>query len=290
MVQRRLGRGLDYLISGQPRSTGADEIVQLEVHEVRPNPYQPRRTFTDAELEELSNSILEHGVLQPVVVRRSSTGYELIAGERRLRACQRVGRKHVPALVRSATDDEMLELALVENIQRQDLNAIETARAYRSFIDRLGLTQDEAAHRLGKSRSAIANTLRLLDLPEEIQDMVSGGRLSGGHARALLGIEDPVRRMDVAREIPTRGLSVRDVERVARKAKSASRRAERGGGADDGPIESSAAAYYDSLEDRLRQALGTRVSLKPNGEKGRLVIEYFSREELERLMAVLLPS
>ncbi len=281
-MQRRLGRGLDYLISGQSRSAATDEVVQLEVKEVSPNPFQPRRVFSDEQLEELSNSILEHGVLQPVVVRRTSGGFELIAGERRVRACQRVGRERIPAIVRTATDDEMLELALVENLQRQDLNAVETAIAFRAFIDRLGLTQEEAAHRLGKSRSAIANTLRLLELADEIQEMVVSGALSSGHARALLAIEDPAERVALARQVRAKGLSVRDLERVGRRGKGAT-----DGKSRKDSLSSGSSAYYEDLETQLRQSLGTRVRLQPRGKKGRIVIEYFSAEDLERLLGVL---
>ncbi len=280
VVQRRLGRGLDFLISGDAGAPTLDEIRQLRLEEVRPNPFQPRREFSDDELAELASSILEHGLLQPVVVRATAAGYELVAGERRLRASERLGRDTISAIVRIATDEQMLELALVENIQRQDLNAIETAVAVRSLMTRLGVTQEEVARRLGKSRSGVANTLRLLDLPEELQSRVACGAISGGHARALLSIADGAAQRELAARIEKEGLSVRATEAAAK------RRPE--GGKVASTDEPGLAPYLHDLEDQLRAALGTRVSIKPKGEGGRIVIDYFSREEFEGLLDRLL--
>lgn len=281
-MQRRLGRGLDFLISGEGGNVSPDEIRHLRLEEVRPNPFQPRRTFSEEELAELAASILEHGVLQPVVVRPTAEGYELVAGERRFRASERLGRDTLPAIVRTATDEQMLELALIENIQREDLNAIETATAMRALMERLGITQEEVARRLGKSRSGVANTLRLLELPEDVQARVARGAISAGHARALLAIGDEVVQRQLADRVEKDGLSVRATEAAVKKAgqpKAAPR-----------PIDPGLAPYLHDLEDQLRAALGTRVSIQQRGEKGRVVIEYFSRDEFEGLLDRLLAN
>lgn len=278
MVQRKLGRGLDFLIAGTPE-VAKDEVLDLKLDQVRPNPFQPRRDFPEKELQELASSILEHGVLQPIVVRPAGDGYELIAGERRFRACESIGRKSVPAIVRAASDTQMLELALVENIQRQDLNPIETAQAYAGYIDRMDLTQEEAARRLGKSRSAIANTLRLLELPRDLQESVAAGRMTGGHARALLGLSDVETQRAVARRVERDGLSVREVERVVRKRSGGSRKAK---------ATAEMAPFMKDIEDRLRQHLGTKVSLLGAGDGGKILIEYYTSEDLSRLVDVLL--
>ncbi len=285
VVQRRLGRGLDFLISGPSGGGNADEVVlQVPLAEIVPNRYQPRREFAEAELAELAASILEHGVLQPVVVRTTEEGYELIAGERRFRACQRIGRETVPAVVRQASDDQMLELALIENLQREQLNAIEVALGYQALMERLHLTQEDVALRVGKSRSGVANTLRLLDLPTDLQSRVAAGELSGGHARALLALGDADAQRALAERAATEGLSVREVESAVRRLSKPKPVEE------VAPVDPSLAPYFHDLEDQLREALGTRVTLVPRGEKGRIVIEYFSREELEGVLDRLLAT
>ena len=279
MVQRRLGRGLDFLISGEAGAATADEVRQLRLGEVRPNPFQPRREFAEEELAELAASILEHGILQPVIVRATPEGYELVAGERRLRASESLGRDTIPAIVRTATDDQMVELALIENIQRQDLNPIETAFAVRGLMERLSITQEEVARRLGKSRSAIANTLRLLDLPSDMQGRVASGALSAGHARALLSVPDEGAQRVLASRIEKEGLSVRATEAAAKRSATPRKSA---------PADPGLAPYMHDLEDQLRAALGTRVAIQARGEKGKIVIEYFSRAEFEGLLDRLL--
>lgn len=278
MVQRKLGRGLDFLISGQDSATG-EQIAEIPIPAIQANPFQPRKRFSEAELSDLASSIREHGVLQPIVVRRSGDGYQIVAGERRFRACESLDLATVPAVVREATDSEMLELALTENIQRENLNAIELAQAYQAYIDRFDLTQEEAAERLGKSRSSIANTIRLLDLPPDVQEMVSVGGLSMGHARALLSVSDAERQRALAGRVSVEGLSVRDVERLVQEATPA------------GPSSAAKAArstHMEDLERQLRERLGTRVQVQDRGGKGRVVIEYFSAAELDRLLEVLL--
>jgi ParB family chromosome partitioning protein len=281
MVQRKLGRGLDFLLSGGS-STAQDEIVSVDIAEIRPNPFQPRREFAESELAELAASIKEHGVLQPIVVRAQGQGYQLIAGERRLRACQQVGLATVPAIVREADDTQMLELALVENIQRTDLNAIELARAYLAYMQRLDLTQEQVAERLGKSRSAVANTIRLLDLPLDLQELVSRGTLSMGHARALLGLPDAVAQRAMSDRVVSQGLSVRALEAAIQVAQAKSA-PEAGAGA-----SRVRPAHLEDLETQLKVRLGTKVSVEDRSGRGRIVIEYFTPDELNRLLDQLL--
>lgn len=248
---------------------------------IRPNPYQPRRNFDDGALAELAASIRRQGVLQPVVLREVEDGYELIAGERRWRAAHEAGLEAIPAVIRDADESQMLELALVENLQRSDLNPIEEAAATAAFIERLGLTQEDAARRLGKSRPAVANSLRLLELSGDLRELVSRGTLSAGHARALLSLADVEAQRSLARRIEADGLSVRATEEAVRDGRKAK--------TPKAVVE--APAHITALEDRLRQALGTRVRVKARrGKKGRIEIEYFSYEELDRLLEILDPA
>lgn len=280
-MRKALGRGLDALIPGAGRApaaaptadaTGSDTVVPIE--QITPNPRQPRVEFDEAALSELVASIRAQGVIQPLLVRRvSDNGYELIAGERRLRAAERAGLTHVPIFVRDVSDAESLELALVENVQRNDLSPLEEAAAYQRLLDEFGHTQEEIAERVGKSRPAVANTLRLLRLPDAIKHDLSRGRLSAGHARVLLSIHDSDAQLRAAKQIVTRQLSVRDAEQLAvakrttTSAKSAPRDPHRG-----------------ALERDLSAALGTRVRITPSGKGGRIEIEFYSPEELQGLV------
>lgn len=281
MVERRLGRGLDFLLSGAADVAG-DEVLQVEVGKLRANPFQPRREFRPEELEELAASIREHGVLQPIVVRAAGEGYEVVAGERRWRACVRLGMTTIPALVRTADDTQMLEWALVENIQRQDLNAIEEARAYQAYMQRLDLTQEQAAQRMGKSRSSVANLVRLLDLPADVQEFVSRGTITMGHARALLAVPDAEAQRSLARRVSDEKLSVRDVERLARAWGETPVAPE-----SPAPEQS---AHIQDLERRLTDRLGTRVSLRDQDGSGRITIRYYSAADLDRILELLLAS
>lgn len=286
MVQRKLGRGLDFLISGGADG-GRDEVLQLDLDSIRPNPFQPRREFVESDLADLAASIREHGVLQPVVVRRQGDAYQLVAGERRWRACQQLALATIPAIVREADDAQMLELALVENIQRADLNPIELAHAFRGYLDRMGVTQDQAASRLGKSRPALANTLRLLDLPQDVQDLVSRGTLTAGHARALLSLGSPELQRALAQRIVAEGWSVREAERAAQEP------AQTVIPPSDGPaavaeVAPERDAHFRDLEAQLRDRLGTRVRIQDRGAKGRILIEYYTPSDLERVLELLL--
>jgi len=281
MVQRKLGRGLDFLLSGSAEAAG-DEVRLLELGRIRPNPYQPRREFRAEELEELAASIREHGLLQPIVVRAAADDYEIVAGERRFRACQRLGLATIPALVRTADDTQMLELALIENIQRENLNAIEEARAYQAYVQRLDLTQEQAAQRLGKSRSTVANMLRLLDLPGDVQELVSRGTLSMGHARAILAVSDAEAQRSLARRVEAESLSVRDIERLAREWGAAPQPEH------VAPAATERNAHVIDIERRLAERFGTKVAVRDRLGRGRISIDYYSPDDLERLLEVLL--
>jgi ParB family chromosome partitioning protein len=275
--RRALGRGLDALIpTGSPEvatSSGVTDtaLLRIPVDRVRPNPFQPRQQFDDTELEELASSIRANGLLQPIVVRAKGAEYELVAGERRLRAAQRAGLQEIPAIVRQVGDHEALELALIENLQRSDLNPIEEARAYERLRDEFGLTQEQIAARVGKHRSTIANALRLLRLPQDLQDELAAGRLTAGHARALLSVDSPEEQRRLAREFLRTGASVRDAERRAQPAR-----------------KQLPDANWRAVEDELRRLLDTKVRLLPRRDgTGKLEIEYFSLDQLNALLARL---
>jgi ParB family transcriptional regulator, chromosome partitioning protein len=265
-----LGRGLDALI---PR--GDRGVVQIDVDAVAPNPAQPRERFDPVALDELTDSIRQHGLLQPLLVSQSETGYTLIAGERRWRAARRAGLVTVPAVVREATPRQQIELALVENLQRQDLSPLESAAAYQQLIQEHGLTQDEVARRVGKNRSTVANTLRLLRLPAEATEALNDGGISEGHARALLICAEPEQQRELLAAVLREGLSVRQTEARARRLADHAREPRP-------PSEPDADVL--ALQDRLRETLSTRVELHHGPKGGRMVIHYYSDEELEALI------
>ncbi len=276
---RGLGRGLGALIPGAETPSG---LTQVRVDDITANPRQPRHEMGTESLRELADSILEHGLIQPLIVTEQAvsegTGgarYQLIAGERRWRAAMLAGLDSVPVLIKEATPEETLELALVENIQRADLNPLEEANAYRQLIDEFGLTQDQVAKRVGRSRVTVTNSLRLLRLPDEVQGALLAGRISEGHARALLGLPGQSLQIDVLHAIEKRALSVRQTEEVVRRLTAS---AEAKQEPPDAPAPETRA-----LEDRFRRALGTKVSLFRSRRGGRLVIYFFSEEELQAL-------
>ncbi|MDQ5823593.1 MAG: ParB/RepB/Spo0J family partition protein [Chloroflexota bacterium] len=309
-----LGRGLDSLIPATPQATtdataqpapttdaapqNVDEqpatqagVLAVPVDSIAPNPRQPRGTFDLEELEDLAASIREHGVLQPLVVTQAGDqgSYNLIAGERRWRAAMLAGLEQVPVIVKETSSRGMLELALVENLQRADLNPLEEATAYRALVDDFGMKQDEVADRVGKSRQAVANSLRLLRLPPAIQEALAAGSMSEGHARALLQVPDADLQLQLAQRIASEGLSVRQVEALARRL------AEVAGAGEEAPEdeagEGASESLYDpirDLEEQFRNALGTKVQLSKSRRGGRLVIYFYSDEELERIYGTII--
>ncbi len=283
--RRRLGRGLEALL-GPSREEAEREgsLVELPIKDIRPNPFQPRKTVDPAALEELVSSIKQAGLLQPIVVRRANGGstYELIAGERRLRACQQLGWERIPAVQREADDRTLLTLALIENLQRDDLSPVDEARGYDRLIAEFQLAQQDVADAVGRDRSTVANALRLLKLPEVVLQMLHEGQLSVGHARALLALEDPRIVTNLAREAVAQGLSVREVEDRVRGGRAPERRPrmKRGVGA---------APEVRRVEDALRRRLGTdaRVTLRAKG-KGQIHLSLYSNDDLARLLEVIL--
>lgn len=274
-----LGRGLGSLL---PSSPGGEEV---DIDLIAVNPRQPRAAFAPDQLAELVESVRAHGILQPLVVSQrtsesGATSYQLIAGERRLRAARQAGLTRVPVVVRESTPQGLLELALVENIQRADLNALEEAAAYRQLIDEFGLTQEVVAGRVGKSRTAVANALRLLGLPESVRASLSAGEISEGHARALLGLADEAARLDLWREIIARGLSVRQTEEAVRRARETAPPTEKAPRPPDPTLA--------HLEERLQTSLGTQVRLERSRAGGRIVIRFYGDEDLEALIERLL--
>jgi ParB family chromosome partitioning protein len=282
-----LGRGLESLIpsSPSPKVEGGENsaFFMCDTDLIRPNPYQPRIHFSDEELSELSASIREQGVLQPLLVRKNAAGYELVAGERRLRASKMASLKQVPVVLKDLSDREMLELSIIENIQREALNPLEEAEAYHRLMTEFDMTQEQAAKRVGKSRPAVANMLRLRQLPQPIKDSINDGALSMGHARAILGVENATRQKAVWREVMSKGLSVRQTESLAKKQKT-----------DKKPAKSSRtnsdSAYFRSLAEELSRQFGTRVQIVRQGKKGRVEIDFYSDDDLDRLLSILKPS
>jgi ParB family chromosome partitioning protein len=285
MSSKRLGRGLGSLIQDQPPGPADTEIA---VSDIRPNPFQPRRVFDPAGLEELRNSILAHGIMQPVVVRKMDSGYQLVSGERRWRASRLAGLPKIPAIVREVvSDQDMLELALVENVQRRDLNAIERGIAFRDLMQTLELTQLEVADKVGLKRSSVANQVRLLELADQVQELIAADQLSMGHGRALLGVPEHAGQIELAAKIIRGDLSVRQTEALVREGAASKKE-----GASDNivPVEPEIVPWAKAMEDRIRESLGTKVSLK-NGPKykGQIVIHYYNRDDLERIYDTIAP-
>ena len=274
---KKLGRGLGDILTEQ-KTPFAHEVVQVPPDAISPNPFQPREKIDPATLEGLVESIRQNGLLQPITVRRMGDGYQLVAGERRWRAALQIGLPTIPVVVRDLNDQQMLEVALIENIQREDLNPIEKARAYQQLIKTFNLTQEAAAARLGQERSTVANFIRLLDLPDEIQEIVSRGTISMGHARALLALDDKKKQWEICKLIVKDDLSVRATEQLvtppARK-KAAKQKAR------------TKAAHLKDIEQKLQEKFGTRVWIEDKGGRGRIVLDYFTPDDFERIMEVI---
>ncbi len=276
MAKIALGRGLEALIPTSDAATAAQsgKLQPLPLDSIAPNPHQPRKSFDQDKLSELAASIKEKGLLQPLLVKKDGTGYIVVAGERRYRAAKLAELKSVPALILDDIDDtDMLQIALIENLQREDLNPIETANAYRALIEQCDWSQAELADRVGKNRASVTNTLRLLLLPERIRRLVAGGKLTEGHARAILSVTDPAMREKIADRIISETLSVRQAESVARthRRKTAPGRGQRN-------------PFLDDAETRLKHTLGTAVRIVSGKKKGKIEIEYYGEDDLTRLM------
>jgi ParB family transcriptional regulator, chromosome partitioning protein len=277
--KRGLGRGLGALIPGAAsHEHSAEQQHELPVEMIHPNPNQPRTEIDDERIEELADSIKRVGVLQPVVVRPYGEGYQIIAGERRWRAAKQAGLEKVPVRVMMANETESLELALIENLQRQDLNAIEEARGYRRLLTEYQMTQAELADKVSKSRSAITNTLRLLDLPDEVQDMISNSKITAGHSRAVLSVPDESLRVRLAQKIVDDGLSVRDAENVARLFAA---------GQTERTPRPASPKSFKIIARKLRRMLGTNVRVRLTPKKGRIEIDFAGEEELARIFSLL---
>lgn len=272
--KRGLGKGLGALIPENEEKLD-NSIIEIKLTEVERNENQPRKEFDDEALKDLAESIKEHGVVQPIIVRRFGNGYQIIAGERRWRASRLAGNRTIPAIVKECTNLEVMELALIENLQREDLNSIEEALAYKSLIEEYKMTQEEIAKQIGKSRPAIANSLRLLQLPQVIKDMIAMGKISQGHARALLAIEGEKKQLEIAEKIVEQQLNVRQIEKLAKAEKKPDKQEKE---PDGYQLE------IKQLEERLKTALGTRVIIQHKNNKGKIEIEYYSNDELDRII------
>lgn len=295
---RGLGRGLDALFADAPiakeepvkepekkekkevkaESVSENSIVYIEINEIKPNSNQPRKTFDEDKIKDLANSILEHGLIQPIVVRKLKKGYEIVAGERRWRAAREAGLKTLPCIIRELTDEENMLLAIIENMQREDLNPIEEAEGLNQMIKTYGFTQEQVSKSVGKSRPYITNCLRLLKLPEVVKEYLSENKISTGHARALINVEDPKKQEALCQRIAEEGLSVREIEKLAGAEKTTTKRR---------PAKKVKDPNTLRVEEELKVCLGTKVTINRNGKKGKLEIEYYSNEELERIIELL---
>lgn len=285
MTRKPLGRGLSALLSAVPEQKSHEELREVDIDLIQPSKEQPRTRFSEPRLEELAQSIRNNGVIQPILLRARGAGFELVAGERRWLAAKRAGLRRIPAIVREIPDDRILELALVENIQRQELNPIEEANAYMRLISTLGVRQEELAQRVGKDRSSVANYLRLLKLPQDLQVLVEEEKLSMGHARCLLGLESADLQRRFARRIIERRMSVREVERAIQQT-----RKERSPVLRKATPARPADPNMKAAEDRLRRRYGTQVKIatSANGVGGRIELEYYDEKDLDRLYTILM--
>lgn len=275
-----LGKGLDALIPSL--SVGEnDQVVDVPLNRLRANPYQPRHSFDEEGLRELAESIRQHGVIQPIIVRSVLKGYEIIAGERRTRASALAGRTDIPAVVREFTDQQVMEIALIENVQRENLNAMEIAVAYQSLMNEFKMTQEDLSVKVGKSRSHIANFLRLLTLPEEVKDFVSRGTLSMGHAKAIVGLKNPSIQIGLAEQAIREGWSVRDLEEAVQEAGNKAKNKAKNKFKRRDP-------YIENVEESLREHFKTTVKIKPGSqEKGKIELSYYNQQDLQRLLDLL---
>lgn len=279
MIKRGLGKGLEALI---PKAEHKEKgfVIEMDVESLTPNLFQPRKNFDKEKMEELKGSIKKHGIIQPIVVRKIANGYEIVAGERRLKAAKEIGLKKIPAIIKSINNEKSLEIALVENIQREDLNPVEQANAFKRLIDEFKLTQQELAEATGKSRALVTNTIRLLKLNPEIQKNISEGKISFGHAKLLLSIEDEEVQKAVCDRIMANDLSVRDTERLIKNIGKVQKR--------KFEVKNITIERFPEVEGKLRDILGTKISILYDGKKGKIDIEFYSKEDLRRIVDLLL--
>ncbi|APH06783.1 ParB/RepB/Spo0J family partition protein [Bacillus weihaiensis] len=278
-MARGLGKGINALFSNM--EVGQEETVQeINLSEIRPNPYQPRKTFEPEAIQELKDSIVQHGVLQPIILRKTIKGFEIVVGERRFRAAKEAKLAAIPAVVRDLTEQQMMELALLENLQREDLSPIEEAHAYQTLMEKLNFTQEALAKRLGKSRPHIANHVRLLSLPKQIQQMLAEGKLSMGHGRTLLGLKNKEKLQPLVNKIIREQLNVRQVEQLIQQLNENVPRETK-----KKPVEKD--VFIKERESYLQEYFGTSVSIKKQKKKGRIEIEFFSQDDLERILELL---
>ncbi|MBD3426936.1 MAG: ParB/RepB/Spo0J family partition protein [Candidatus Omnitrophica bacterium] len=276
-MEKRLGKGLDALIS-EDASKPKQKVEKLKLSEIVPNPFQPRKRFGQKKMEELTSSIQEKGLIQPILVRPSGSGYEIIAGERRFRAAQELGEQEIPAIIRNDIDDaSSLEISLIENIQREELNPVEEAQAYQELIDKFEHTLEKVGQMMGKDKTTISNSIRLLGLSPEIKGYLEQGRLSTGHAKVLLSVVSEKIRSKLAKNIIRKGMSVREAEQLARRIGQTPARSKQ-------PVDPEKA----SIEEKLQHKLGTKVRIHQGKKRGRIEIQYFSNEDLERLLNIML--
>lgn len=277
MNKRGLGKGLGALIPTEEKS--GKNVQEIDVKNIKANEKQPRKTFCQESIEELAQSMKEHGVLQPLILRKIRDGYEIVAGERRWKAAVKAGINKIPAVIKNLTDAQAMEIALIENLQREDLNPLEEAFAYKKLLDEFKMTQEELSSRVGKSRSQIANTVRLLNLDEAILKMILENKLTAGHGRALLSVEDKKDRIQIANKIIENDLSVRQVEKLTKNKKVEQQNTKKT--REINPV-------FVEVTDQLQKALGTKVRLKGSEKRGKIELEYYSTDELERLLEILI--
>lgn len=278
-MAKGLGKGINALFTSLEAGK-EDTIQEISVQEIRPNPYQPRKVFTQTALEELRDSIVQHGILQPIIVKKSLKGYEIVAGERRFRAAKMADMKKVPVVIRDLTNQQMMELAVLENLQREDLTPIEEAEAYQTLLDKLDITQEELAKRLGKSRPHVTNHIRLLSLPKEIQKLISEGKISMGHGRAVLGLKKKQLIPAIVEKILKEGWNVRQLELYIQQLnENVPRETEKKTIKKD--------VFIEEQESLLRERLGTTVTIKQRKRKGKIEIEFFSPDDLNRILELL---
>ena len=278
MKQRGLGKGLSALLSDTITNEEDSQIRDIPIVDIEPNPWQPRKVFNESSIKELADSISNHGVIQPIIVQEEGSKYLIVAGERRWRAARMAELTEIPAIIRSFSRQESLEIALIENIQRQDLNTIELARAYQYLGDNFSLTQEEIANKVGKNRSSVANIMRLLKLSTYVQEKVSDGAISYGHARAILAIEDEKTQCDITDEVIASQLSVRETERLIQKLSEVKEKKEKA------PVIN---PFFKEIQEGLQNILGTKVQITHGKKKGKIEIEYYSEDELERIIHLI---